>query len=166
MTNFCSHSCACLLRTVWTNDCTSPTHNWTRNTRFSVSHHLPRAGILRESQRGAPTTEENGRWERAWWSVCARLFTSVSFIARVFLRACATSRCDCVCVPNNGREGRWRNHASDKTSGISLRDAAKIVRTTIQCVSVGVLRIKFHLTYYFVWVPSKTLERLPWFRFW
>ena len=50
----------------------------------------------------------------------------------------------------------------NNTSGNPPRDAAKIVRTTIYRVSVGVLRIKFHLVYCFVWVPSKTLKRLPW----
>ena len=48
------------------------------------------------------------------------------------------------------------------TSGTPPSDAAKIVRTTIRRVSVGVLRIKFwHLVLCFVWVPSKTVKSLP-----
>ena len=45
----------------------------------------------------------------------------------------------------------------DNTSGTPPRDSAKMVRTTIHRVSVGVLRIKlWHLVYCLVWVPSKT----------
>ena len=53
-----------------------------------------------------------------------------------------------ACVRDSGR--------MTNTSGTPPRDPAKMVRTTIHCVSVGVLRIKICVG------PEQDFRKLPW----
>ena len=58
----------------------------------------------------------------------------------------------------------WQSNqfVESNTSGGPPRDAAKIVRTTIHRVFVGVLRIKFHLVWMVCVGPEQDPKRLRW----